>query len=94
MSVFDVPKGDDDIRLVYNGTSYGLNKVVVAPWFSVPTMFSMLRGLEAGIYLGDADIDNMFHNFMLSLLLCSYIGVDFKQFPKLNNESNVVYDAH
>ena len=31
ISVFDVPKEDDDIRLVYNRTSCGLNKVVVTP---------------------------------------------------------------
>ena len=94
ISVFDVPKVNDDICLVYNGTLCKLNKVLVAQCFSVPIMFSMLRELEAGTCLGDTGIDDMFYNFMLSFLLCPYIGVDFKQFPKLNNESNVVYDAH
>ena len=35
-SFFDVPKDVDDIRLIYNGTSSGLNDSVFAPWFSLP----------------------------------------------------------
>jgi hypothetical protein len=42
VSFFDVPKGDDDIRLVYNATKSGLNEVVWAPWFSLPTCKSYL----------------------------------------------------
>ena len=54
----------------------------------------MVQGLEVGTYLGDSNISDIFHNFMLSPFLWSYIGVDFKQFLKLNNESNVVYDSY
>ena len=53
-----------------------------------------IRALEVGTYFRNADIGDMFHNFMLSPLLFPYIGVDFKQFPKLKNESNVMYDAY
>mmetsp|Transcript_10704 Transcript_10704/g.15095 ORF Transcript_10704/g.15095 Transcript_10704/m.15095 type:complete len:216 (-) Transcript_10704:808-1455(-) len=82
ISVFDVPKTDEDIRLVYNGTSCGLNGSVVDPWFAVPTMDSLSRGLEAGMFMGDANIGDQFHNFMLHETMRPYIGVDFSQFPR------------
>ena len=34
---FTVPKGEDNVRVVYNGTSSGLNKVLWAPNFWLPT---------------------------------------------------------
>jgi hypothetical protein len=34
---FSVPKGSDDIRLVYNGMSSGLNDVLWVPSFPMPT---------------------------------------------------------
>lgn len=33
MSLFSVSKGDDDIRIVYNGNQSGLNDCLRAPWF-------------------------------------------------------------
>ena len=35
---FCVPKGPDDVRMVYNGTSCGLNEVLFAPRFGLPTV--------------------------------------------------------
>jgi hypothetical protein len=32
MSFIDVEKGDDDIRIVFNGTASGLNDVLSALW--------------------------------------------------------------
>jgi hypothetical protein len=43
MFMFHVQKGPDDIRLVYNGTKSGLNELVYAPWFALPTIDSMSR---------------------------------------------------
>ena len=34
--MFSVPKGMSDIRMVYNGTSCGLNDTLWAPHFSLP----------------------------------------------------------
>ena len=45
---FSVPKGLDDIRMVYNGTSCGLNDVLWAPRFGLPTVKQTLRALLAG----------------------------------------------
>ena len=38
MSFFDVPKREEDIRMVYNTTSSGLNATVWEPWFCFPTV--------------------------------------------------------
>jgi hypothetical protein len=42
-SYFAVPKGKDDIRMVYDGTKNGLNDSLWAPWFSLPTVKMHLR---------------------------------------------------
>ena len=73
---FWVPKGDDDLRIVYNGTSYGLNPVYWAPWFGLPTVYSQLRALLPGYSTGDADIGDMFHNFMQHPSVAPFIGIN------------------
>ena len=37
MFFFHVPKGEDDIIMVYDGTKSSLNKRLYAPWFALPT---------------------------------------------------------
>ena len=80
---FDVPKGEDDIRMVYNATSSGLNDAVWAPWFALPTVESHLRAVDAGTYMGDCDLGEMFLNFMLDVNIVPYAGVDLSNiFPE------------
>ncbi len=80
---FAVPKGEDDIRMVYNGTSCGLNDAVFAPWFALPTMDSHLRAVDVGTYMANCDIGEMFLNFMLDVNLRKYAGVDLTDlFPE------------
>ena len=38
---FHVPKGDINIRMVYDEIKSGLNNAIYAPWFNLPTMDSM-----------------------------------------------------
>jgi hypothetical protein len=45
---FCVPKGDSDIRLVYNGTGCGLNANVWAPRFGLPMVKNTLCSLLPG----------------------------------------------
>jgi hypothetical protein len=45
---FDVPKGFDDIRMVYDGTKSRLDAVLWAPWFPLPTVDSLLRSVGPG----------------------------------------------
>ena len=72
LDVFTVPKADD-IRPVYNGASSGLNDAIWAPWFGLPTVLSQLRGIQPGTYMGDTDVGEMFHNFMLEDHLQAYV---------------------
>ena len=80
IDVFWVPKGSTDIRLVYNGTSCGLNEVLWAPWFALPGVRSHLRSVEAGTFLGDIDIGDQFHNFMMHSSVQPYVGVDYAEY--------------
>jgi hypothetical protein len=56
MSFFDVPKGKDDIRMVYDGTKSGLNESLWAPWFPLPTADTLVRALEPGYFMADNDV--------------------------------------
>ena len=55
-SFFDVPKGKDDIRMVYDGTVSGLNRALWAPWFPLPTIESHLRLINPGYFMEDVDL--------------------------------------
>ena len=82
-SFFEVLKGLDDIRMVYNATSSGLNDAVWAPWFSLPTVESHLRAVDPDTYMADNDIGEMFLNFMLDVELRPFAGVDLSSlFPE------------
>ena len=86
---FEVPK-DDDIRLVYNGTSCGLNEVLYAPNFWLPTPKSAGRVLGYGYYMVDIDLGEMFLNFPLPFLLQRYSGIDVTIFQdEINKNENL-----
>jgi hypothetical protein len=74
-SFFDVPKGDRDICLVYNGTSSIPNAHLWAPWFALPTICEFLRALELDTFMADSDIGEMFLNFMLEERCTKLTGV-------------------
>ena len=74
--MFTVPKGLFDWRIVYNGTSSGLNAALWAPHFGLPTIRHTLRSLMAGYFQCDMDVGEMFLNFWLHTVLCPYAGVD------------------
>lgn len=54
-----------DIRMVYNGSSCGLNRVLWAPWFALPTGDTMARTVGVGYWGGDNDYGKMFYNLWL-----------------------------
>jgi len=74
--MFAVPKGEADIRMVYNGTSSGLNDVIFAPHFGLPTTANTFRSLLLGYYQADLDVAEMFLCFPLGMELRPYAGVD------------------
>jgi hypothetical protein len=86
-SYFPAPKGPDDIRMVYNGTKCGLNHVVWAPWFALPTIEEHLCAVTVGTYMADLDVSEQFLNFILSEDLQPYAGVDLT--PYFGSSSKV-----
>ena len=82
-SYFAVPKGGLDIRLVYDGTSSGLNEALWAPSFWMPTSESAVRVISFYSYLFDSDIGECFLNFPNDKKLRKYCGVDLSPFKGL-----------
>ena len=79
-SYFSVPKGEGDIRMVYDLTKCGLNAVIWVPSFSLPDVDSLLDLVEECSWMADIDIGEMFLNFPLDKFLQPYCGVDFSPF--------------
>jgi hypothetical protein len=77
---FAVAKGDEDIRMVYNGTSSGLNAHLLCPWLALATINTMLRALEPGTFMGDLDVGDMFLNFILEARCSCLAGVDLSKY--------------
>lgn len=77
---FYVPKGLTDVRVVFNGTSCGINKAVFASNFWLPMSNTMTRLLSFGYRCVDVDIGEMFWNFPLHPVLQLYSGVDLTPF--------------
>ena len=77
INCFAVPKGDDDIRLVYDGTKCGLNECLWAPNFFLPSVDSMLLNMNTLTWSADLDLTDMFLNYPLHKDLIPYSGVDY-----------------
>jgi hypothetical protein len=77
---FAVPKGESDIRMVYDATQSGLNDSVWAPSFGLPTVDSTLRSIDFSTCLGDLDLGEMFLNFKLHPSVQPYAGVDLSAY--------------
>lgn len=82
---FAVPKGDSDIRPVFNGTTCGLNAVAWAPNFWLPTAMSIIDNLHYNYQVVDLDLGEIFNNFILHSSLHAYSDIDLTQFRDLLN---------
>jgi hypothetical protein len=76
MHYFSVKKGEDDIRMVYDGSKCKLNAATFAPWFAVPTSSSLERTVLPHTVQADNDFADMFLNFQLHEEMKKYTGVD------------------
>jgi hypothetical protein len=76
-SFFVVPKGIDDIQMVYDGTVSGLNESIWVPRFVLPTIETHLRGVDEHTFMSDVDVGDCFLNFVLHQELQELAGVDF-----------------
>jgi hypothetical protein len=73
---FVVPKGDDNIRLVYDATANRLNEGVWVPTFWLPTIDSLVRALDKDSWMTDRDVGDMFLNFQLHESVVPYTRVN------------------
>lgn len=76
ISFLTVPKGESDVRVVFNGTRSGLNDAIWVPSFHLPTIDSLLPALEPGYWQSDIDVGEQFYNFQLDPALQPYCGLD------------------
>jgi hypothetical protein len=81
-----VPKGYDDIRLVYDATANWLNECVWVLTFWLPTVDSMARALNKGSWMTDRDVEDMFLNFQLHESVVPYTRVDLLLFYEAGGE--------
>jgi hypothetical protein len=71
-SYFWVPKGDAEVRLVYDASRSRLNKCSWALNFAMSTVNTLVRGIHNYSWMGDLDIGEMFLNFPLHLDLAPF----------------------
>jgi hypothetical protein len=79
-SYFAVPKGENDIRLVYDGSDSGLNEALWSPSFWLPNSASAVRLISFYSFLFDSDIGECFLNFPNDPAIRPYCGVDLTPF--------------
>ena len=72
---FAVPKGDADIRVVFDGTSSGLNETLWAPNFYLPSARAASLNLSFSTWMSDMDFGEMFHNFFMDPSIRKCAGV-------------------
>jgi hypothetical protein len=75
---FDVPKGPDDIRVVYQGSNSGLNAQLWTPRFYMPNGSAAMNAMSFETYLTDSDVGEMFPNFPMDPKLRPHAGVDLR----------------
>ena len=66
----------DEVKTLYDATKSGLNVAMFAPWFSMPTVDTLLRTTVASSYMTDCDVGEPFPNFMLEPSVRLHGGVD------------------
>ena len=87
INYFAVPKGEGDIRVVYDGTKCGLNQCVWAPNFFLPSVDSLLMKVSERTWFSDMDLGEMFLNFYLDRRVRPFSGVDVTAFK--NSDAKV-----
>jgi hypothetical protein len=96
ISFFAVPKGEDDVRMVYDGTKSGLNDCIWVPRFPLPTVGTHLRAVESGTFMGDMDVGEMFLNFVLHESMQALCGIDLTEFfgeeAELNGKPKLLWE--
>ena len=84
---FAVPKGENDIRIVYDASACGLNDALWCPNFFLPSIDSVLRNAGSETWFGDIDLGEMFLNFQLDEKILPWVGVDISELEGLPPQS-------
>lgn len=83
-------KCQDDIRLVYDTATSGLNGAVQAPSSWLHTIDSDVWALDEDTWMTDQDMGGMFLNFQIHELTWMFAGVDV--WPVLGNNRKFSFD--
>jgi hypothetical protein len=83
---FAVPKGEDDVRMVYDATANKLNECVWVPSFWLPTIDSLVRALDGESWMTDRDVGDMSLNFQLHRSVVPFTGVDLSSLYEGSDE--------
>jgi hypothetical protein len=83
---FAVPKGEDDFRIVYDATANGLNECVWTPSFWLPTIDTLVCGLEGNSWMTDRDVADIFFNFQLHESVIPFTGVNLSSLYATSDE--------
>ena len=65
-----------DIRVVWDASRSGVNGTMYTPSFFLPSLQTLLRRMESGMFCGDFDIGEQFHNFLLHPSEQQYHGAE------------------
>ena len=76
LNYFAVAKGETDIRVVFDGSSCGLNETLWAPNFFLPSATSAAMLLSFGTWMAEMDFGEMFHNFPMEERMRRCAGVE------------------
>ena len=79
MFFFHVPKGERDIRMVYDGRKSGLNTRLYVPWFALPTIDTFSWWVIVGTWCTDNDYGDMFLNFPLHPYLQKFCSINLSE---------------
>lgn len=90
---FGVKKSDTDIRPVYDGSVSGLNDSIWMPRFVLPTIQTHLRQVEAGTFMCDLDVGEMFLNFILCERIRPLAGVDLTHYVPSPSGTGPVWEC-
>ena len=71
-----MPKGDEDIILLYDLMALGLNDAYWDSKFCIPLVDNVLDVTTNLSWFGDIDAAEMFHNYNIPVSLQPYAGVD------------------
>jgi hypothetical protein len=73
---FAIPKGGDNVRMVYDATANRLNDCMWVPTFWLPMINLLVRALDENSWMTDRDVGDMFLNFQIHRTAIPCTGVD------------------